>query len=176
MALSVPESSVTGGTQYPEAKATWHGINNSLAVWPQDAQSPVFVDTSKLIPFDHASCARGLWHPDNLHFTAAGSKEFGSRLAPIVAEFLCRKLSLSRNLSFPCPPTTPQKSSAKIIRSRNLSCRPTTPEKRRAEIAVTDSAKNISVSGGMQNTKAVQKSHLNLFVPHIPVSIWVGGM
>jgi len=83
MTLSVPQSSVTGRSKYPEAKAKWHAINQALA-----AHSPEFVDTSELLPFNKASCARGLWDPDELHFTAAGSWEFGSGLAPLVAEFL----------------------------------------------------------------------------------------
>lgn len=83
MTLSVPESSVRGTSQYPEAKQKWHAINKALK-----AQSPEFVDTKELISFDKASCARGLWDPDNLHFTASGSGQFGSRLAPVVAEFL----------------------------------------------------------------------------------------
>jgi lysophospholipase L1-like esterase len=91
LALSVPESSVTGTAQYPVAAAKWHAINNALAAWGQRAQgenpcnSPFFVNTAELVSFNRAACMRGLWDPDNLHFTAAGSREFGNKLAPLIA-------------------------------------------------------------------------------------------
>lgn len=92
--LSIPESSVTGTAQYPDAAAKWHAINKALANWGQAAQSenpsssPFFVNTSELVSFDHTTCMRGLWDPDGLHFTAAGSREFGSKLAPLIASHL----------------------------------------------------------------------------------------
>lgn len=94
LALSVPESSVTGTTQYPEAAQKWHCINNSLAAWGQFEQGknpcngPFFVNTAELVSFDKAARMRGLWDPDNLHFTAAGSREFGTKLAPLIAMHL----------------------------------------------------------------------------------------
>merc|ERR1711904_72229 len=94
VALSVPESTVTGTTQYPEAAKKWHAVNKLLATWAKAEQgerslvSPFFVNSARLLAFDHASRARGLWDPDSLHFTAAGSREFGNKLAPIIASHL----------------------------------------------------------------------------------------
>lgn len=91
LALSVPESSVTGTAQYPEAAQKWHDINNSLAAWGKSPRGenpcnrPFFVNTAELVSFDNAARRRGLWDPDNLHFTAAGSREFGTKIAPLIA-------------------------------------------------------------------------------------------
>merc|ERR1719146_82192 len=108
VALSIPESSVTGTTQYPEAAAKWHAINNGLAAWAQTEQSGnscssfSFLNTGRLVSFDHAARARGLWDSDSLHFTAAGSLEFGSKLAPLIAHHLKRQTQLSKsNVSTP---------------------------------------------------------------------------
>lgn len=109
IALSIPESSVTGTTQYPVAAAKWRAINDALAAWGQSAQeenpcgSPFFVNTAELVSFDQAACMRGLWDPDNLHFTAAGSREFGSKLATLIASRLKegQTVPVQRNASGP---------------------------------------------------------------------------
>jgi lysophospholipase L1-like esterase len=94
VALSIPESSVLTPMKYPEAAKKWHAINFLIAAWAKGKQgdlsltSPFFVNAARLISFDHAAQARGLWNPDGLHFTAAGSKEFGSKLASILAGHL----------------------------------------------------------------------------------------
>jgi len=182
MILSVPESSVTGTSQYPEAKAKWHGINNALAAWAQDAQSPGFVDTSKLIPFDHASRARGLWDPDSLHFTALGSRELGSRLAPVVMQSLSGKKSVAPESGImtpmPMPPKIREAPELGImtpmpmgpmpskIREAQRSC---TPEKRSSKVIRTNHASDIHARCGLR----LQTPRLNLFVPHAPISVRV---
>jgi hypothetical protein len=117
VALSVPESTVTGTAQYPEAQRKWHAVNNALAAWAKAEQSERFkglVNSAKLLPFDQSSRMRGLWDPDSLHFSAAGSREFGSKLAPIVASHLKEKTGL------------PQ-----ILESNDSSPEPESPTKRR---------------------------------------------
>lgn len=100
IALSVPESAVTGTTQYPEAAERWSAINKAIAAWAQAMEgdlsltSPFFADSTRLISFDFAAMARGLWEPDSLHFTAAGSREFGNKLAPRVASHLQGRMRL----------------------------------------------------------------------------------
>jgi lysophospholipase L1-like esterase len=95
LALSIPESLVTGNpTQYPEAAQKWHAINKGLAAWGQVAQGknpckrPFFVNTAELVAFGMAARCQGLWDPDSLHFTAAGSREFGTKLAPVIRSHL----------------------------------------------------------------------------------------
>lgn len=94
VALSIPESKVTGTVQYPEGAKKWHAINDALARWATakegdpSLKSSFLVNSATLVSFDDAALARGLWHPDSLHFTSAGSREFGSKLAPIVASHL----------------------------------------------------------------------------------------
>jgi hypothetical protein len=94
LALSIPESLVTGTTQYPECNQKWHAVNKGLADWGRAAQGqnpcnrPFFVNTAELVAFNPDACAQGLWDPDNLHFTAAGSKQFGTKLAPMIASDL----------------------------------------------------------------------------------------
>jgi lysophospholipase L1-like esterase len=94
LALSVPESLVTGTAQYPECNQKWYAVNNCLADWVCAAQGenpcnrPFFVNTADLVAFNPDACAQGLWDPDNLHFTAAGSKQFGTKLAPMIASDL----------------------------------------------------------------------------------------
>lgn len=101
VALSVPESVVSGTGQFPQAAQKWHAINNAIASWGKAKQgersltSPFFVNSARLLAFDHGARARGLWDPDNLHFTSAGSREFGSKLAPIVAPHLQGQAKLS---------------------------------------------------------------------------------
>lgn len=94
LALSIPESSVTGTTRYPEAAKKWHAINNGLAAWGQVAQGenpcnrPFFLNTAELVSYDIVARMQGLWDPDTVHFTAAGSKEFGTKLAPSITSHL----------------------------------------------------------------------------------------
>jgi lysophospholipase L1-like esterase len=95
LALSIPESLVTGNPmQYAEAAQKWHAINKGLAAWGQVAQGenpcnrPFFVNTAEMVAFDMAARHQGLGDPDNLHFTAAGSREFGTKLAPRIASHL----------------------------------------------------------------------------------------
>jgi lysophospholipase L1-like esterase len=95
LALSIPESLVTGNpTQYPEAAQKWQAINKGLAAWGRVAQDknpcnrPFFVNVAELVAFDMAARRQGLWDSDNLHFTAAGSGEFGTHLAPMIASHL----------------------------------------------------------------------------------------
>jgi len=94
VALSVPESSVTGTTKYPQAATKWHAINDALVDWACAEEgelsltSAFFVDSAGLVSFDNEACDRGLWDPDSLHFTTAGSRLFGKKLAPIVASHL----------------------------------------------------------------------------------------
>jgi lysophospholipase L1-like esterase len=95
LALSIPESLVTGNPmQYAEAAQKWHAINKGLVAWGQVAQGenpcgrPFFVNTAELVAFDMAARYQGLWDPDNLHFTAAGSRKFGTKLAPMIASHL----------------------------------------------------------------------------------------
>jgi hypothetical protein len=94
VALSVPESSVTGTTQYPQAAQKWHAVNDALDAWAKAEQgersltSPFFVNSATLVSFDDAARARGIWDQDSLHFTDVGSAEFGSKLAPIIASHL----------------------------------------------------------------------------------------
>lgn len=94
VALSVPESSVTGTAQFPQAAKKWHAVNNALSAWACAEEgelsltSPFLVKTARLLSFDKAARARGLWDPDGLHFTVTGSRAFGSNLAPIVKSHL----------------------------------------------------------------------------------------
>jgi lysophospholipase L1-like esterase len=94
VALSVPESCVTGSNKYPDAAKKWHKINDALAEWASaeegehSLESALFVNTATLVSFNKEGRKRGLWEDDSLHFTAAGSREFGSKLAPVVASHL----------------------------------------------------------------------------------------
>jgi len=98
VALSVPESTVTGTSQFLQAQRKWHAVNNALATWAQSEQGnnqfKGLVNSARLPAFDHAARSRGLWDPDNLHFSAAGSREFGSKLAPVVAAHLQKETRL----------------------------------------------------------------------------------
>jgi hypothetical protein len=138
VALSVPESSVTGTTQYPEAAVKWHAINNGLAAWAQAEQRenshtrPFFVNTARLVSFDHAARARGLWDPDSLHFTAAGSQEFGSKLAPVIAPCLQRQVPKPKIDGFASNASTPRPLTPNAIETRDQAAamdihRPLTP-------------------------------------------------
>jgi lysophospholipase L1-like esterase len=85
LALSIPESFVTGTLQYPEAKTKWNAINVELAAWAQMKPCTSFVNSAMLLSFDHAACVCGFWDADSLHFSAAGSGEFGRKLALLIA-------------------------------------------------------------------------------------------
>eukprot|EP00746_Dinoflagellata_sp_MGD_P038874 gnl/MRDRNA2_/MRDRNA2_19360_c0_seq1.p1 gnl/MRDRNA2_/MRDRNA2_19360_c0~~gnl/MRDRNA2_/MRDRNA2_19360_c0_seq1.p1 ORF type:complete len:342 (+),score=54.19 gnl/MRDRNA2_/MRDRNA2_19360_c0_seq1:78-1103(+) len=85
LALSIPQSAVTATMQYPEAKAKQNAVNSKLKEWAQTKPCTYFVDTAMLLPFDHAACACRFWDADSLHFTAAGSREFGCNLVQFVA-------------------------------------------------------------------------------------------
>jgi lysophospholipase L1-like esterase len=85
LAVSIPESSVTGTMQYPELKAKWKTINVELAAWAQSKPCTSFVNSAMLLSFDRAACASGFWDADGLHFSAAGSREFGRKLGSLIA-------------------------------------------------------------------------------------------
>merc|ERR1719335_852448 len=119
VALSVPESSVTGTAQFPEERARWHKLNNMLAAWAQAEQrersprAPLFVDSARLVSFDHAAHARGLWDADGIHFTADGSREFGSKLATFIASHVHKSKQLCEQTTSIQAPSTPATSIAK---------------------------------------------------------------
>jgi lysophospholipase L1-like esterase len=122
IALSVPESSVTGTPQFPEAQRKWHVVNNALAAWAKAEQGnnqfKGLVNSARLLAFDHTARMRGLWDPDSLHFSAAGSREFGSKLAPVVASHLQEKTRLPQVLE-------------SVVESDDLSPEPESPTKKR---------------------------------------------
>jgi len=141
VALSVPESSVTGTSQFPQANQKWHAINNALAAWAKAEQgdcslvSPFFVNAARLVSFNQAARVRGLWDPDNLHFTAAGSREFGSKLAPIVASHLQGQTPLPESNAPGQRQLTPERTdSAMSENSEGL--RPLTPERMNRTMSV----------------------------------------
>lgn len=170
MILSVPESCVTGTSLYPQAKAKWHAINKALAAWAEDSQSPALVDTSKLIPFHRKSCAEGLWDPDNLHFTAVGSKELGSSLAPALMEFLSLKVAHPKPIARLRWPMTPEKKSVKVV----------IPDWAKVVVpdwatdmnhVINDGHIDVRARCGAQSLSRVSMSKVDLFVPHIPRSL-----
>jgi len=135
VALSVPESTVTGTSQFPQAKQKWHLINNTISAWAKAEQgdrslvSPFFVNSARLVSFDQAARTRGLWDPDNLHFTAAGSREFGSKLAPIVASHLQGQTPLPES-------KTSVASDDRTVSANSEGSRPLTPEKTNRTMSV----------------------------------------
>lgn len=88
VAISIPESSVTGTSKYPEAAHKWHAANRALADWARSERDITYVDSAQLISFNANAVARGLWEPDELHFSASGSRVLGSGLAPLIASLL----------------------------------------------------------------------------------------
>jgi hypothetical protein len=94
IALSVPESCVTGTDQFPEAQKKWHALNNALRAWGKAQRGelslsrPLFMKSADFFSWDDEAWERGLWDEDGLHFTADGSEEFGSKLAPLLASHL----------------------------------------------------------------------------------------
>jgi len=142
VALSVPESSVTGTSQFPQANQKWHVINNAIAAWAKAEQgdrslaSPFFVNSARLVSFDQAARARGLWDPDNLHFTASGSREFGSKLAPIVASHLQGQTRLPESNAS----VAPERTSVRTDRAMSVNSedfRPLTPERTNRTMSVS---------------------------------------
>merc|ERR1719217_1537543 len=115
VALSVPESTVTGTSQFPEAQRKWHTVNHAIAGWAKakqaerSLQSPLFVNSASLLSFNNAPRMRGLWDPDSLHFSAAGSREFGSKLAPVVASHLQGQMYLPESSAPSQQPSTPER-------------------------------------------------------------------
>lgn len=94
VALSIPESSVSTSGSFPELTAARIAANKELAAWVQKAGSgsmgPLasYIDTEQLIAYDGSSMAKGLWESDGLHFSPAGSKQFGENLAPLLCPLL----------------------------------------------------------------------------------------
>jgi hypothetical protein len=100
VAISIPESSVTGTSKYPEAAVKWRAANKALASWAKAEQDVMLADSSQIISFNPTAIASGLWEPDELHFTAAGSWTLGSGLAAVVAPLVCGKqCKLSQKLT-----------------------------------------------------------------------------
>jgi len=111
------------------------------------------VNTAGLVSFDHAARARGLWDPDNLHFTAAGSREFGSKLAPIVAAHLQGQLPESNASSQQpmVPETTNVRTDPTITKDTEV-LRPSTPERKNAIVRI-DCATSADWNHGIQTMK-----------------------
>mmetsp|Transcript_40022 Transcript_40022/g.127342 ORF Transcript_40022/g.127342 Transcript_40022/m.127342 type:complete len:367 (-) Transcript_40022:294-1394(-) len=85
--LSVPPNKST--SRSPKHRASWRQLNAILQDWAQGSGKAegvlLFVDTSALVPFSDDS---KLWEEDGLHFSAAGSRQLGSRLAPLLMPLL----------------------------------------------------------------------------------------
>lgn len=102
--LSIPESCATVGPQFPEVAKKWRAVNTALATWVRDEekrtslctrQRPFRVDAAQLLPFNQTAQMRNLWEHDGLHFSKAGSREFGSQLASLLVPLLSES-SVSR--------------------------------------------------------------------------------
>lgn len=96
VALSVPPSRVSQ-KEAPLARLR-REVNSLLKQWAEGkgAHRPgrgknggtgvlLYVDTERLLPYDRES---GLWEVDGLHFSRAGSRHLGERLAPLLRPLL----------------------------------------------------------------------------------------
>jgi len=88
VALGVPQSFFT--LEDPSFGALSDEVNHRLKTWATG--SAHFVDSHGLLPYDSTN---GLWESDGLHFSKAGSREFGRRMATCVRELLRPQESVS---------------------------------------------------------------------------------
>jgi lysophospholipase L1-like esterase len=88
VALSIPDCRTTT----PGVPGNRSRVNKALADWVNSRSSSdvgvvrtFFVDTNvQLLPYTSMSQSQGLWHPDGIHFTAAGSRKFGKQLSSVI--------------------------------------------------------------------------------------------
>eukprot|EP00971_Amphidinium_carterae_P259363 5146661-Amphidinium_carterae.1 len=84
--LSIPPC---GELCYDWYRRRWEDANQSLRDWAlgdgaDKSRVAAYVDTSKLVPFDDKS---GIFEPDTLHLSVAGSKQLGVSIAEKVKMF-----------------------------------------------------------------------------------------
>lgn len=85
--LLVPPNRST--SRSPKHRERWRQVNALLSDWAQSLGRKdgvtLCLDTSTLVPFTPEN---GLWEDDGLHFSAAGSRQLGCRLAALVGPLL----------------------------------------------------------------------------------------
>jgi lysophospholipase L1-like esterase len=85
VALSIPESRFVK-EQSRAANNARKKVNKGLAAWAKSLPNRVlFVDMAAQVPYSEVS---GDWHPDGLHMTRQGYRNFGDRLANLVHPYI----------------------------------------------------------------------------------------
>jgi len=187
VAISIPESCVTGTSKYPALAGRWYATNKALADWVRAEPDILFVDSAQLIPFNPAAVARGLWDPDELHFTVAGSSVLGSGLGPIVAPLLRGKDS-SRSLETSKATSCIRDQSSSCIRDRSYSCVSLETSSASSCLTRSMSQSTVPMEGNSCSLKTSRATscfgNSQLYIPHatlrtsisrMPLQVRVGG-